>query len=98
IPFDGKLSVAEIEANVQATCFVEKHMRGWTGHFRFEPGIQLRLVLDPPVREKRGERALGENNEITAAGVGLAHLVHQPANNLPPRCLSRDGAALGRSN
>src|SRR5207253_387768 len=97
-PYDGEFGVAKGEGNVQAACFVEKHLRGGTGHLPFKPGIQFRFVFDPPVGEKRGERAFGEDDEVTVAGPRLAHLVHEPTNRLGPRRLSRDGAALGRSN
>ena len=63
------------------------------GISRLEPGVELRFVLDPPVREERGEGAFGENDEIAASGAGVTHLVHEPGNDLS---FSRFVAKWGR--
>src|SRR5262249_15424837 len=95
---DGEFGVAEIEADAQAPCLIEEHLGGWAGHLAFEPGVELRFVFDPPVREERSEGAFGEDDEIAAAVARLAHLLDQPGNDLAPRGLPRNGPALGRSD
>ena len=44
---DGELCVAKIEADTEARRFVEKRLRCRARHVAFEPGVQLRVILNP---------------------------------------------------
>src|SRR5262249_25653738 len=97
-PFDGELGVAEAEADLEPARLVEERLRRGAGHLPLEPGVELRLVVDPPVGEERGEGAFREDDEIAAATARLSHLLDEPRDDLGPGGVTGDRATLSGSN
>ena len=91
---DGELGVAEIKADAELARPVEQRLRLGFGHLALEIGVDLGLVLDPPVREERRQRAFGKDDEIAAVRLGLAHQRDHAGDRLV-RLSSRDRAELG---
>jgi hypothetical protein len=63
-----------------------------------ESFIDLGLVLHPPAREERGERELGEHDELRPHAVGFAQQVHEPFHGGGARVRLVERSELGRGN
>jgi hypothetical protein len=68
---DGQLGIAEAEPDGEPPRLVEERARLRPRHLALEEGVDLRLILHPPAREERGERQLGEHDQLAAARVRL---------------------------
>src|SRR5262249_20149983 len=77
---------------------VEEGLGDGAGHLALEPGVEFRVVVNPPVAEERGEGTLSVDDEIAAAGPGLAHLFDQVREDLGAGCVARNRTTLGGGN
>ena len=71
--FIRQFSVAEIEANPDFLCRIEKRLAVGVRHVRFEERVDLGLVLHGPTQEKGGERKLREDVQSATLRMRLFH-------------------------
>ena len=89
-------AIAEIEADAELLRLVEQRLRLGPGHLALVVAVELGLVLDQPAREEGGERELGEDDELGAPALGLAHQRDQPPHRILAGLGLGDRPHLGR--
>ena len=87
--------VAEIEADAQFRRQLEQRAHGRIRHFGLVEGIEFGFLLQVPAREEAGERELGEDHDLRAPGMGLAHHLRHAGDAGLARLLAGDGPHLG---
>jgi hypothetical protein len=79
--FGRQFGVAQVEAYAQLARGVEQRLHVGVGHAFFKVALDGLGVFHPVARKERGQRQLGKNDKLRAAGGGLAHHFDQAADH-----------------